>query len=257
MLKENCIKILGSGLTGTKISYKDVFSDIEPSEKDTDSDSLNSAERYNLDLRSKYQIQCFDAKDLYIVHKTRKFAYSYTIQLVKYAETLIKVLELAKDINSRLQTAIKTEKKLKKSPDIAPEDMDFQVSKMYVNNYLDILLEIKTRITDINTAECNHFIEKVYLGFNTRIGSMLETSFIPDELAESFNSLGEKFPLHKFSDPEIQKLPQAAVIEKFKDLSTRFYSAAFKPFLTELMGIYYYFVTPQTFLNNPTGRHFL
>ena len=254
MLKENCIKILGSGLTGTKISYKDVFSDIEPSEKDKDSDSLNSAERYNLDLRSKYQIQCFDAKDLYIVHKTRKFAYSYTIQLVKYAETLIKVLELAKDINSRLQTAIKTEKKLKKSPDIAPEDMDFQVSKMYVNNYLDILLEIKTRITDINTAECNHFIEKVYLGFNTRIGSMLETSFIPDEFAESFNSLGEKFPLHKFSDPEAQKLPQAAVIEKFKDLSTRFYSAAFKPFLTELMGIYYYFVTPQTFLNNPTGK---
>lgn len=41
---------------------------------------------------------------------------------------------------------------------------------------------------------------------------------------------------------------------KFKEFSTRLYSAALKPFLTELMEIYYFFVTPEAFLNNPTGK---
>ena len=254
MIKENCIKILGAGLNKTTVAYKDVFSDIEPAEKDNDSDSYNSAERYNLNLRSKYQVICFDAKDLYLLIRTRKFAFSHTNQLIKYAEVLIKILELAKDINSRLQDTIKTEKKLKKNSEMSSEDLDFQVAKMYVNNYLDILLDVKTRIADITITECNHFVERIYTGLNTRIGSMLVTSFIPDELAESFNSLGEKGPLHTFSDAKAQGVPESTVIEKFKDFSTRLYPAGLKPFLTELMNLYYYFVTPETFLNNPTGK---
>lgn len=41
---------------------------------------------------------------------------------------------------------------------------------------------------------------------------------------------------------------------KVKEFSTRLYSAAIKPFLTALMEIYYYFVTPEDFLNNPSEK---
>ena len=85
MLKENCIKILGSGLSYFKAAYKNVTLDIDQAEKDAKADSYtfsaegfipNSAEKYNLDLRAKYQVQCFDPSELTHFIRTRKFAYS-------------------------------------------------------------------------------------------------------------------------------------------------------------------------------------
>ena len=55
MSKENCITILGLGLSSTQISYKNVLRDIEPEERNGESDSFsyageefkpNSAEKY-------------------------------------------------------------------------------------------------------------------------------------------------------------------------------------------------------------------
>ena len=64
MLKENCIKILGTGLSYIKTNYKNVILDIDQAEKEQKADSYtftaegfipNSAEKYNLSLRSQYQ----------------------------------------------------------------------------------------------------------------------------------------------------------------------------------------------------------
>ena len=263
MLKENCIKILGSGLSYFKAAYKNVTLDIDQDEKDAKADSYtfsaegfipNSAEKYNLDLRAKYQVQCFDPSELTHFIRTRKFAYFYVQQILKAAEMLIKVLDLAKDINSVLGEIIKNEKRMKKDSKLQGEDKDFQIAKMLVNYYIEILLNIKTRISDINTSECNHCVFRAYTGLDTRVRSMLETSYIPDELAEDFNRLYENYPLHKFSNAKEEGLSRTTTLMKFKEFSTRLYSAAIKPFLTELMEIYYYFVTPEDFLNNPAGK---
>ena len=263
MLKENCIKILGAGLSCIKTAYKNVILDIDQSEKEQKADSYtfsaegfipNSAEKYNLSLRSQYQVQSIAPSELTHLIRTRKFSFSYANQILKAAEMLIKVLDLAKDINSKLAEIVKAEKRIKRDAKIPAEDKDFQIAKTAVNNYIEILLEIKTRISDLNTSECNHCILRAYTGLDTRVRSMLETSFIPDELAEDFNRLYENYPLHKFSTAKQDGISKTTTLMKFKELSTRLYSAALKPFLTELMEIYYYFVTPEAFLNNPVGK---
>ena len=263
MLKENCIKILGTGLSYIKTNYKNVILDIDQAEKEQKADSYtfsaegfipNSAEKYNLSLRSQYQVQSIAPSELTHLIRTRKFSFSYASLILKTAEMLIKVLDLAKDINSKLAEIVKAEKRIKKDAKIQTEDKDFQIAKTVVNNYIEILLDIKTRISDLNTSECNHCIYRAYMGLDTRVRSMLETSFIPDELAEDFNRLYENYPLHKFSTAKQEGLSKTTTLMKFKDLSTRLYSAALKPFLTELMEIYYYFVTPEAFLNNPVGK---
>ena len=43
MSKENCITILGLGLSSTQISYKNVLRDIEPEERNGESDSFSYA----------------------------------------------------------------------------------------------------------------------------------------------------------------------------------------------------------------------
>lgn len=158
MLKENCIKILGSGLSYFKAAYKNVTLDIDQAEKNAKADSYtfsaegfipNSAEKYNLDLRAKYQVQCFDPSELTHFIRTRKFAYSYVQQILKTAEMLIKVLDLAKDINTYIGEIIKAEKRMKKDPKLQGEEKDFQIAKLLVNYYIEILLNIKTRISDI------------------------------------------------------------------------------------------------------------
>ena len=263
MLKENCIKILGSGLSCIKTNYKNVILDIEQAEKEQKADSYtfsaegfipNSAEKYNLSLRSQYQVQSIAPSELTHLIRTRKFSFSYASLILKTAEMLIKVLDLAKDINSKLAEIVKAEKRIKRDTNLQTEDKDFQIAKTVVNNYIEILLDIKTRISDLNTSECNHCIYRAYTGLDTRVRSMLETSFIPDELAEDFNRLYENYRLHKFSTAKQDGLSKTTTLMKFKDLSTRLYSAALKPFLTELMEIYYYFVTPEAFLNNPVGK---
>lgn len=263
MLKENCIKILGTGLSYIKTNYKNVILDIDQAEKEQKADSYtftaegfipNSAEKYNLSLRSQYQVQSIAPSELTHLIRTRKFSFSYANQILKTAEMLIKVLDLAKDINSKLTEIVKTEKRIKRDTNLQTEDKDFQIAKTVVNNYIEILLDIKTRISDLNTSECNHCILRAYTGLDTRVRSMLETSFIPDELAEDFNRLYENYPLHKFSTAKQDGISKTTTLMKFKELSTRLYSAALKPFLTELMEIYYYFVTPEAFLNNPVGK---
>ena len=263
MLKENCIKILGTGLSYIKTNYKNVILDIDQAEKEQKADSYtftaegfipNSAEKYNLSLRSQYQVQSIAPSELTHLIRTRKFSFSYANQILKTAEMLIKVLDLAKDINSKLTEIVKTEKRIKRDTNLQTEDKDFQIAKTVVNNYIEILLDIKTRISDLNTSECNHCIYRAYTGLDTRVRSMLETSFIPDELAEDFNRLYENYPLHKFSTAKQEGLSKTTTLMKFKELSTRLYTAALKPFLTELMEIYYYFVTPEAFLNNPVGK---
>lgn len=263
MLKENCIKILGAGLSCIRTAYKNVILDIDQSEKEQKADSYtftaegfipNSAEKYNLSLRSQYQVQSIAPSELTHLIRTRKFSFSYANQILKTAEMLIKVLDLAKDINSKLTEIVKTEKRIKRDTNLQTEDKDFQIAKTVVNNYIEILLDIKTRISDLNTSECNHCIYRAYTGLDTRVRSMLETSFIPDELAEDFNRLYENYPLHKFSTAKQEGLSKTTTLMKFKELSTRLYTAALKPFLTELMEIYYYFITPEAFLNNPVGK---
>ena len=83
MIKENCIKILGLGLSHCENSFKNVQIDINPSEKNGTSDSFayageefkpNSAEESNLKLRNKFQIQSFYASELSNHIRTRNYA---------------------------------------------------------------------------------------------------------------------------------------------------------------------------------------
>ena len=121
MLKENCIKILGSGLSYIKTAYKNVILDIDQAEKEQKADSYtfsaegfvpNSAEKYNLSLRSQYQVQSITPSELTHLIRTRRFSFSYANQILKTAEMLIKVLDLAKDINTKLADIVKAEKRI-------------------------------------------------------------------------------------------------------------------------------------------------
>lgn len=97
MIKENCIKILGLGLSHCENSFKNVQIDINPSEKNGTSDSFayageefkpNSAEESNLKLRNKFQIQSFYASELSNHIRTRNYAYEHTVHIINITEYL-------------------------------------------------------------------------------------------------------------------------------------------------------------------------
>ena len=92
MSRENCISILGLGLSNTQITYKNVLRDIEPEERSSKSSSFtyegeefkpNSAERYNLELRKSCQMQYFPVEELIHKIRTRDMACAYAENLSK------------------------------------------------------------------------------------------------------------------------------------------------------------------------------
>ena len=259
MIKENCIKILGLGLSHCENSFKNVQIDINPSEKNGTSDSFayageefkpNSAEESNLKLRNNFQIQSFYASELSKHIRTRNYAYKHTVHIINITEYLLKVLELAIDVNNKLDSIVKKTKNIKHSNKISKEDKEYQIVKTSVGIYIDILLEIKARISDLESSKYKNRITRTNSNLDTTIRSMLTTAYIPDEMAESFNNLYEMIPLNKFSDAKSKGLSKITTFELFKDFSLRLYSSAIKPFLSDLMEEFSYYVTPDTYLNN-------
>ena len=66
MIKENCIKLLGLGLSHVENSYKNIQIDLKPEERNSGNTSIafegeefkpNSAEEYNLSQRKLYQVR--------------------------------------------------------------------------------------------------------------------------------------------------------------------------------------------------------
>ena len=260
MIKENCIKLLGLGLSHVENSYKNIQIDLKPEERNSGNSSFafegeefkpNSAEEYNLSQRKLYQVRSFAAEDLTLYIRTRNMAYSHALKVLKTAEYLISILELAKDINEMVSSIIKTTRSIKQNNKISKEDRSYQIAKNAVCTYIDILLEIKARITDLENSRCNHFIARTYSNLDTRVQTMLKTYYIPDELSENFNNLYENYPLYKFSMAKAEGISRSAMQVKFEDLAERLYFAAIHPFLSELLEEYSYFITPDTFLNNP------
>lgn len=255
--------MLGLGLSHCENSFKNVQIDIDPSEKNGKSDVFtfvgenfepNSAEKSNLVLRGRYEIQSFYASELSKYIRTRNYAYSYTVQAINIAEYLLKVLELAIDVNNKLDSIIKKTRSIKHSSKIAKEDKEYQIVKTSVDIYIDTLLEIKARIADLESSKYRNRIARTNANLDTVVRGMLATAYIPDEMAESFNNLYEKIPLNKFSDGKIKGLSKITTFGLFKEFSTRLYSAALKPFLSDLMEEFFYYVTPDTYLNNSKKR---
>ena len=260
MIKENCIKLLGIGLAHVENSYKNIQLDLQPEERNGGNTSFafegeefkpNSAEEYNLSQRKLYQVRSFAAEDLTLYIRTRNMAYAHAQKVLKTAEYLINVLELAKDINDMVASIIKTTRSIKRNNKISKEDKSYQIAKNAVCTYIDILLEIKARITDLENSSCNHFIARTYSNLDTKVQTMLKTYCIPDELSENFNNLYENYPLYKFSAAKSEGVSKSTMQIKFEDLSERLYFAAIQPFLSELLEEYSWFITPDTFLNNP------
>lgn len=266
MIKENCIKILGLGLSHCENSFKNVQIDIYPSEKNGKSDSFaytgeefkpNSAEESNLKLRNKYQIQSFYASELSNHIRTRNYAYSHTVHVISITEYLLKVLELAIDVNNKLESIVKKTKSIKNSSKISKDDKEYQITKASVGIYIDILLEIKARIADLESSKYKNRIVRTNANLDTTVRGMLTTAYIPDEMAESFNNLYEMIPLNKFSEAKAKGLSKITTFELFKDFSLRLYSSAIKPFLSDLMEEFSYYVTPDTYLNNAKKKAIL
>ena len=240
MIKENCIKLLGIGLTYCENVYKNVQIDIEPSEKNGKTDSFtfegeefkpNSAEIFNLEQRKKYQVQSFYAFELAKHIRTRNFAYLYSLHVIGVTEYLLKVLELAIDVNNKLDSIVKKTKSIMYSNKIPKDDKEYQIAKTSVGIYIDVLLEIKARISDLESSKYKNRITRTDANLDTTVRSMLATSYIPDEMAESFNNLYEMIPLNKFSDAKAKGLSKITTFELFRDFSLRLYSSAIKPLI--------------------------
>ena len=263
MSKENCITILGLGLSSTQISYKNVLRDIEPEERNGESDSFsyageefkpNSAEKYNLELRKQYQIQSFNVEELPHRIHTRNIAYNHTEKLLDVATYLTSVMELASDVNHQLKDIIKSTKAIKSNAAISPEQKNFAIAMSSVATYIDILVEVKARIVDLQNSKYNHYIDRSFANLDTQVKTMLETSYVPDELAVNFNMLYENYPLHKFSNAKAEGVSRLTAETRFIDFSTRLYSAAIKVFMMELLEEFYPYITPRNFLNNPNKQ---
>ena len=263
MSRENCISILGLGLSNTQITYKNVLRDIEPEERSSKSSSFtyegeefkpNSAERYNLELRKSCQMQYFPVEELIHKIRTRDMACAYAENLSKVVAYLTAVMELANDVNNQLKVVIKNTKSIKHNSTLSKEEKTFEIAKSSVSSYVDILVEIKARIIDLENSDCNYNIQRTYTNLDTQVKTMMETSFIPDELAENFNMLYENYPLHKFSNAKDEGFSRTTTESRFIDFSRRLYSATIKVFIFELLEEFYPYITPRNFLNNPQKK---
>lgn len=260
MSKENCITILGLGLANTQISYKNVLLDIAPEEKLGKSNSFtykgeefkpNSAEKYNLELRKRYPVRDFTVEELSHQIRTRNMAYIHAGKLLEVTAYLSSVMELANDVNNQLKDIIKNTKSIQKNESLSKEQKNFEIAITSTAAYIDILVEIKARIVDLQYSKYNHNIARTYANLETQVKTMLETSYVPDELAANINMLYDNYPLHKFSNAKAEGISRTTAEIRFTEFSTRLYSAAIKLFIFELMEEFYPYITPRKFLNNP------
>lgn len=263
MSKENCITILGLGLANTEISYKNILKEVKPEEKTGKNTSFtyegedfkpNSAEQYNLELRKKYQIQDFTVEELPHQIRTRNMAYKYAVKLLEVTAYLTSVMELANDVNHQLKDIIKNTKKIRNDTTLSKEQMELEVAQSSISAYIEIISEIKTRIVDLENSKYNYNITRTWSFLEAQIQTMLDFTYIPDELAPNFNMLYENYPLRKFSQAKNEGISRITAEARFIDFSTRLYSAAIKLFIFELLEEFYPYITPRKFLNNPCKK---
>ena len=193
------------------------------------------AEKYNLELRKSCEMQYFPVEELIHKVRTRDMACAYAENLSKVVAYLTAVMELANDVNNQLKVVIKNTKSIKHNSTLSKEEKTFEIAKSSVSSYVDILVEIKARIIDLENSDCNYNIQRTYTNLDTQVKTMMETTFIPDELAENFNMLYENYPLRKFSNAKDEGLSRTTTEDRFIDFSKRLYYAAIKLFIFELL----------------------
>ena len=262
MINQNTFRILAEGLSLFQTKFKNVEYDLTPEEKKlqtngfqfkAEPDELNTAEKYNSEQRKKYNVISYDFEEFLQVYTTRNFKFykmSHCINVIKY---LYSVLDLAEFINNGIKKAIKTTKEIKANRKLDKNDADYQILKNTVNDYLDILIEIKTKKDDFINSDYVHYFKQSYNELDNYSRIIMTTHAIPDEMTVSFNSLYDGIPLNKFSTQKELKVTKDMCMASFSQLSEKIYMIL-HIFLSNLIKEFSPYITSDAFLNNPEKK---
>ena len=262
MINQNDFRILADGLSLFPTKFKNVEYDLTPVEKKlqtngfqfkAEPDELNSAETYNNEQRKKYNVISYDFEEFLQVYTTRNFKFykmRLCIDVIKY---LYAVLDLAEFINNGITKAIKSSKEIRENRKLDKDDARYQILKNTVNDYLDILIEIKTKKDDFINSKYSHYFEQSYEELDNYSRIIITSHAIPDEMTVSFNSLYEGIPLNKFSSQKELKVSKEMCMASFSQLSDKIYMIL-HIFLSNLIKEFSPYITSDAFLNNPEKK---
>lgn len=264
ILTETPFKILHQGFADTIVEYKNIENDLplyeqrmlenKPAEFKKVQMDFNSAELYNQELRSKYQnIPSFLISDLSNLYLTKEFKLYKINQIITVTEYLQKVLKLIFSIDKQITKlekkieSILSEKKFNTST-----EKDICRSKMVIENILDLLSDIKVSITELETDKSSIGIKP----FVKEIWDTLLLSFaicyVPDEYASKIDAIFPDIALKKISFLGEEAKDKKIVSKHLSDLKNRLFFII-NLFITNLSNQFSYYVTSDSFLNNPKG----
>lgn len=264
ILSETPFKILHQGYSDTIVEYKNIENDIPlyeqrilesktPEFKKQQVD-FNSAELYNNELRTKYQhLNSYKIQDVTKLYKTSYFMEYKVNQIIAVAEYLQKVLKMIFSINKQV---LKIERK---SVEICHEkqfksslDMEIFKTKLTIDELLDALCDIKVSITELQIDKCSVGIKE----FVDEIWETLLLSFaicyVPDEYASKVDALFPAVTLKKISSLGDEFKDKKIVLQYLTQLKNRLFFIL-NLFITHLSNQFSYYVTSESFLNNPKG----
>lgn len=256
------LRILAEGLSTCKTQFKNVEFDLTPEEKKSQTESftykaepekLNSAELYNQQQRELYKVTSHDLNEFYEFYRTRNYKYKKISKCQKVVKYLLTVLDLAEFINNGIAKAHTENNEIRKNSALSKDASTYQILKSTVNNYLDILIEIKIRKDDFYISEFSHYFKKSYDELDSYSRLIITSYAIPDEMSVSFNSLYEGIPLNKFSDKKDLGFSRAACTTSFSQLADKLYTII-HIFLSNLINEFSAYFTSEAFLNNPEGE---
>ncbi|MCQ2590059.1 MAG: hypothetical protein MJ179_06510 [Treponema sp.] len=240
MLGEDTIKVLAEGLSCYPVCYK------ESQFNDGDVDS------FNLELRNNHPVNCFDIDDMAMIYRTRNFQLYYTTHIMEVVEYLNSVLCLAMDICEGVQESINNTKRIARNKNLNKDAKDYQTAKTTFITYFDIIQEIKTRIDDLSNSPLSHNTKASFDDLLSMIKTLISTSYVPDEAAESINQILPKQTFQKFKDAHKQGLSEKDLVSGCMLLNDKIFNLGLKPFLLSLMNEFSFYITSDQFLNNPS-----
>ena len=267
MVVGNSVKILAQGYTSKINSFKDIDFDISFLEKKSEEqrenefhleqETFNSAELYNKSLRDMSgTLPCYSFLDVKSTFSTTTFITYKFSEIRSVSEYLLKVLSV---IDSVLTGFIQVRKSsmlsLTSEQHVSEAMREFERSKHVIHGLMSLFSDVLCTASDLEYDKNNIRIDKIIYEVKEFLRLSVAVRYIPDEAVPDINSIFPAVTLFRASE-----IPCSGYINDLSLLYTDFrrieerLMQVLTFFVKGLLNQFSFYVTPESFLNNPMGR---
>lgn len=260
------VRILAHGHTEQRICYRDIETDIPFLEKEAHRHSenngllprlcFNSAEQYNMELRRAYSViksyALGEIQKSYYTTEFKKFKYS---QIISSSTYLLKVIKLIENINHVFIDIVRrAEGEAERNNSKSEKVNELYRAERMCSGVFSLLWDASINLLDLQSDSHSIGIQKAIDKGHELIQLVLKTHYLPVGLANKINSVFPHVTLRTFDYAAFLNCEfDTGVYNNFMQVEEKLISIM--TILIRFLEFQFsYYVTSESFLNNPIGR---